>query len=157
MSLTLSGFQSRFKTIGKLIYLAQLGPTHSAQKMLGYMALLDQSTTGIAADFDVNVQVVSPIGLTIRTTSAADAGLPATVKTAVDNYLRKFIAVDLGLPVSAPYVGANGTGIGATLLAQMIAVSASGIAMYFANNFSVVLNQNVSPSIPDSYITTTEL
>ena len=160
----LTDFQSRFKNIGKLIFISQLPAAQITALQKAHMALVDQASSGEATDFDTNDLVVSPFGGSMKSVVTAVKGLPAKCKSAIDTYLKKVIAVDLGLPTTSTLAQ-----IGTALDTQMTAVGAhvtpsgnggsnsTGIAMYFADNFDIELNQDPSPSIPDAYITDTVL
>jgi hypothetical protein len=165
MSLTLDEWTSRFKKFGKLIKASQFAEPVAVQLMKTHVALVDQpSTTDTSEEFDVNDQVVTPLGSSVRALRDNIVNFPAQVKSAADVFLRQFIALDLGLSRGASYTSINNA-----IRPQMLAVGATvapsgdngsnadGIAMWFATNFAIVLPQSDTPSIPDSYVTDTVL
>jgi hypothetical protein len=162
----LSDYQLRFKKFGKFINLSYVSGPPVVTLKTAHAATVDQtSQTDQTVEFDVNDQIVTTLGSTVKSVAAQVQTIPAAAFTAADGFLKKFVAIkDLGLtgtPTNAQ-VGtalvASMTSAGATVAASGTnGANASGFAMFFANNWGIVLPQSGSPSIPDSYITATVL
>jgi hypothetical protein len=154
----LSSIQQHFKVIGKLIHLAQMAPTDAEAYRKGVMGTVRQGVaTGVAAEYSQFNDVLSPMVNTMKGTVTALDAVPTQAKSVIDNYLRRVVAVDLGLPTST-----TANAVAAALRTSMITNSAdvgpsgdnaNGFAVYFNANYNgVQLPQDADPSIVEAWI-----
>lgn len=160
MPLTLAQFQDRFKKIGKLIHLSQLCPPQSLAIKRAHVATVDQfiNTDDPSVEFEVNGQVCVPLGEHVQAAARVLAAMPDKAKAAVDVYLRRFVAADVGVTLKSP----TAAQVGGPLVAAMslagatvadAATSPAGFAAYFEKSFAISLPTDPAPTVPDSYIT----
>jgi len=181
MALLLGDIQTIFKNFGKLLYIKRLAggytnPSDQTEAQVGdaatyqqvAMAAVDQAVSGLAADYSIFTNVLTPFVASIGGLVNNLAQIPTLVQTTADTYLKKVVAVQLGLANTA-----TNAAIGSALTSAMnncktttngsvtpalIAQSGSngsnadGFAMYFYNIWGIVLPQDPSPNIPDGWI-----
>ncbi len=155
-----AAIQKAFKIVGKLIYLSNQGPTDAATYRTAMSGVVDQIATGAAGDANAIVKVGNPTATALDAINTTLSGLPATMKTQVQNYLTQVMAVDQG--------GTAGTAV-ATVGAQLVSdmndaanlqkvAPSGGIWTYFNSNFNINLPQAASSgaaTILESWITPT--
>jgi hypothetical protein len=158
MSLTLSDFQQRFKKFGKLIFLNNLLTSQVLAIKRAHVGLVDEvSNPDMPTEYDVNDQVVVPLSAKVGPVITAMQGLPAQFQSSATTLLKKFVAVDLGLPVNATTaqlqtaLTAQMNAVGATV--KPAAGNATGFSAFFTTVLGLNLPENVTPTIPDTYIT----
>ena len=161
MAVTLGRFQNLFMRMGKIIAMSQVAGPVITNLQTAQMGLVNQqsqvSANPLSNEFAVNINVVNPLGGQVNATINNIAQLPSYCLSAITTYLQKYIAAELGLAANATMAD-----VGTALVAQMTTATASvaaeannptGFAAYFDTNFSIILPVNVTPTIPDSYIT----
>lgn len=163
--LTMAQLTGIFKNFGKLIYTAQLASANASvyeehlTNLNTEFANNANSTDGglsynVLFNWDMNFQTIGG-GIV----SQENAGITA-VKNAMDTYLLQLAALVGAKPSD------TATTVASLLAGNMVAatgyVQPSGgldalhsFSAYFGQNYSVTLPQNMSPTFPDSWITTT--
>ena len=159
MSADLNLISKRFRQMSKFIYLSNIAAEYAAEVRKTGAGAYAQDAAANADEANTINKVITPFNNSVTSAAKTIDGMGTTASTAVKNMLQQIVAVDLGLKagVSIPVVGA-------ALTAAMVNVSgtvaasgsngsnATGICMYFYNNFNIVLPQSGEPNIPDSYI-----
>jgi hypothetical protein len=161
MAITLGRFQNLFMRMGKIIAMSQVAGPVITNLQTAQMGLVNQqsqvSANPLSNEFAVNINVVNPLGGQVNATINNIAQLPIYCLAAITTYLQKYISVELGLAANATMAD-----VGTALIAQMATATASvapeannptGFAAYFDTQLSIILPVNVSPTIPDTFIT----
>lgn len=158
MALTLADFQTTFKKFGKIIYMSTIGAQMITDLRKAHMGLVDQAASGLAAEFDVNQDVVTNLGTNVKTITDSIGKLPSNTKAAATTLLTKYVAVDLGL-AAQPSTAALQTALSTQMLAASggaAKVAPSGIIWsYFNDNLGIQLPQAVNSgaaTILESYV-----
>ena len=168
MAKALSYFQGVFKNLGKLIIVGRMvgnGYTDSQNAhvqdadltvyKVAAMGAVDQAVSGAAGDYTTYHEVMKPFADQVNAVVSSLDRLPAVVKAACENYLKKVVAIDVGLTssatVAAIIAALSGEMHGAT--GGQVDVLPSGLfANYFKDNWNGVIPTDADPAIPDSYV-----
>ena len=145
-----------FKGLGKMLYLSNLGVADASGVKAAMVATVQQFGAQVGGTdlYDDVIGVVVPLQTRVQPTVNALDRIPSLAKASVESYLR-VVGSELGMSATATV-----TSILDALKTQMqaagrtIAPSGNQFYNYFLNNFGyAALPTNVSPNIPDSWIT----
>lgn len=148
--------QEVFRTIGKLLYIDDIGESYATGIKAAVVALQEQTAAASGAA-DPYAELQSFIGPALNSTRPVVQSLerlPLIARAGVDSYLRA-IAPELGQNASTtPATIAN------ALRGQMVSnddsVEPSGaFADYFTSNYAVALPTDDPATVPDTLITIT--
>lgn len=164
MALTVADFQSRFKKLGKLIYISQQSPIYATSVKRQHVALVDQQANmeDPPTEFDINDQVVTPIGNELKKVTDSLNAVPSKVKSAVSTYLLKFLAADLGLATTGQTYAQVGTALATQMTTAVASVAVwnlttntnlNGLGAYLEKNFGIVVPSSGAPNLLDTYVT----
>lgn len=172
MAASLQTLQKHFKKIGKLVYLSQLQSAQAVAWKAAHVNTAQQFSQASDADFDGVTQVMTPLTTAVADVVSKLASFPTQAKTQVTTYLQKVVSPDL-FPGDPNATSKSIQVITTQLVTDMTtsnalvppsgvnrSVSPSGLAAYFADNFSVNLPQAANAgaaTVPDTYISSTVL
>lgn len=145
-----------FRTVGKLLYLNELGVAYGSGVKAAIVALQDQtaSASGSANPYAELQNFIGPMLNNTRTIVQSLDRVPLVARSGVDTYLRA-IAPELGETIgTAPATIATALKEAMVSAAQFVEPSGA-FADYFNDNYSVALPSNEVATIPDSLISIT--
>ena len=155
MAISTGDITKIFKVLGKCIFLSQIATTQADELRKIAMVMLDQSSTGVAAEFDWFNAVMLPANTRIKTTIGQVNGLSTTAVTTINNYLLQGAAPSLGLDPATTVTPAQVLdALRAAIQFNRMYLTPGGVFMVF------IVTQLGYPSmptvgttlIPDSYI-----
>lgn len=159
MAMSATQLAAVFKNVGKMMYMAQLAEPDAYAFRKAMMGCVDQTHRGDASEFDLFNDIEVPLATQIKGIVRTLQGVPAQIRSTIQSYLQRCVAVDLGLQAGAT-MEQIGTALVATMNANGQTVASAGInwanedgfAVYFAKEFNIVLPQSDPPNIPDEWI-----
>lgn len=157
MSLTAVQIQAAFKILGKHLELITIANATATQYQGHIMATVRQGVTGVSTEYNDFTNSIAPLQAQINGFIIATENIPAAAQAAIDAYIQQSLAVDMGLVAGTPSATAL-----ATLITQMAAATPAQTVLtaglfytYIFNTYSLTLATSGSPTISDSWVTST--